>query len=208
MVESARSDVHETIDCTALLRSRDVENLLREGDSHALGRDASMDALLKSEANRAGDGSDNRQPHHVLRIDRFGQVVVEARGLRLRAVLGPAPAGHGDPAPVAVPSGLSTGKVAMGIKRAPAGRGPELTSEQPGAIDSTLHLREHVGRIHVTYDASNVQFAYVDSHNLEFSERRGTRYIHSNYMGWINYLASDLATNLATNLKLSAHDPT
>ena len=75
-------------------------------------------------------------------------------------------------------------------------RSCRCSREQPGTIDSTLHLREHVARIKVDYDASQVRIAYVDSSNLDFKEKRGKRYIHGNYLGWIGYLVNDISTNL------------
>ena len=105
-----------------------------------------------------------------------------------------------DPAPVAVPAGLEGERVVKDIKRALAGRGWEVTGEQPGQIDARLHLRDHVAVIKVTYDASDVRFAYVDSTNLDYKEKRGQRYIHGNYLGWIQYLRTDLATNMQLSL--------
>ena len=105
-----------------------------------------------------------------------------------------------DPAPVAVPAGLEGERVVKDIKRTLAGRGWEVTGEQPGQIDARLHLRDHVAVIKVTYDASDVRFAYVDSTNLDYKEKRGQRYIHGNYLGWIQYLRTDLATNMQLSL--------
>jgi hypothetical protein len=101
-----------------------------------------------------------------------------------------------DPAPVAVPAGMTDANLTKDIKRALAGRGWEVTGEQPGQIDATLHLREHMAKIKVTYDTAKVQFSYVDSNNLDYSEKRGRRYIHRNYLGWLTYLTTDLATNM------------
>ena len=101
-----------------------------------------------------------------------------------------------DPEPVAIPAGLGTEQVVADIKRALIGRGWTVTAEQPGQIDSTLHLREHVARIRVSYDAQQVRFAYVDSSNLDYKLKRGKPYIHGNYLGWLGYLVGDLTTNL------------
>ena len=101
-----------------------------------------------------------------------------------------------DPAPIAIPAGLTQAQVTKEIKRALVGRGWEITTEQPGEIDSTLHLREHVARIKVAYDASQVRIAYLDSTNLDYTDKRGTRYIHPNYLGWIGFLVNDIGTNL------------
>ena len=101
-----------------------------------------------------------------------------------------------DPAPVMVPAGLSQQALVKDIKRTLAGRGWQVSQEQPGVIDSTLHLREHMAKIRVTYDERQVSFAYVDSSKLDFAEKKGRRYIHGNYLGWIGYLVSDLSTNM------------
>jgi hypothetical protein len=100
-----------------------------------------------------------------------------------------------DPAPIAIPATLTQAQVVTEIKRALIGRGWEVTAEQPGEIESTLHLREHVARIKVTYDASQARITYVDSSNLDYTDRRGTRYIHPNYLGWIGFLVNDITTN-------------
>ena len=107
-----------------------------------------------------------------------------------------------DPDPVAIPAGLTAEQVAADVKRALVGRGWEIVSEQPGQIESTLHLREHVATISVSYDDRQVRFAYVDSSNLDYRVKRGEPQIHSNYLGWIGYLVDDLATNLQVSAAL------
>lgn len=100
-----------------------------------------------------------------------------------------------DPAPVAIPAGLSQEQVVKDIKRALIGRGWAISSQAPGQIESTLNLRDHEARIRVTYDSTQVQLAYLDSRNLDYREKRGQRLIHSNYLGWIGFLVKDLDTN-------------
>ncbi|QDH71385.1 hypothetical protein [Marilutibacter alkalisoli] len=106
-----------------------------------------------------------------------------------------------DPDPVAIPAGLDSGQVAKDIKRALAGRGWAVTDEQPGRIDSTLHLRDHVARIRITYDDTHVRFAYIDSINLDHKIKKGVTYIHSNYLSWIGFLVSDLSTNMQLSIE-------
>jgi hypothetical protein len=101
-----------------------------------------------------------------------------------------------DPAPVAVPAGMTTAAVATEIKRSLAGRTWTVANETPGHIDATLHLRKHVARIAIAYDASSVRISYVASENLDYKEKGGKRYIHGNYLSWITNLATDLARNL------------
>lgn len=101
-----------------------------------------------------------------------------------------------DPDPVAIPAGLSQEKAVKDIKRALIGRGWIITAERPGEIDSTLNLRTHTAKIRVTWDAQTVRIAYVDSVDLDYKERKGKRFIHPNYLGWISNIAKDMGTNL------------
>ena len=73
-----------------------------------------------------------------------------------------------DPDPIAIPAGLTQEQVVKDIKRALIGRGWSITTEQPGKIDSTLHLRTHTARIQVTYNESQVRLAYVSSEELDY----------------------------------------
>ena len=104
-----------------------------------------------------------------------------------------------DPDPVAIPAGLSEEQIVKDIKRALIGRGWSVTTEQPGEIQSTLNLRDHVARIKVSYDAQQVRLAYMDSSNLDYKIKRGKPVIHGNYLGWIGFLVNDLNTNFAVS---------
>lgn len=101
-----------------------------------------------------------------------------------------------DPAPVAVPAGMTDEMVVKDIKRALAGRGWVITAEEPGKIDAELNLREHWAKIKVTWDGQRVQYSYVDSRNLDYATKRGQPYIHRNFLGWMSYLQQDTSTNL------------
>ncbi len=101
-----------------------------------------------------------------------------------------------DPPPVAIPAGLSPDKAVKDIKRALIGRGWIITAERPGEIDSSLHLRDHVAKIRVAWDAASVRIAYVDSVNLNYREKKGKKFIHPNYLGWISNIAQDMGTNM------------
>ena len=101
-----------------------------------------------------------------------------------------------DPDPIAVPAGTAPAEVARAIKTALVGRNWTISNEAPGRIESTLHLRAHVARIAVTYDATHVRVAYVSSETLNFKEKKGKRTIHSNYVSWIGNLLGDISRNL------------
>ena len=102
-----------------------------------------------------------------------------------------------DPAPLPVPPQTTVEQVAKAIKAALLHREWTITSEQPGEIGSTLHLRDHIARITITYDTREIRIRYVDSSNLKYEvKRNGTRLIHSNYAGWIQNLVADVRQNL------------
>jgi hypothetical protein len=129
--------------------------------------------------------------HHLRRI-----IVL----LSLLLVAGSAVAGRFvelvNPGPIAVPAGLSDAQVAKEIKRALMGRGWAVAQEQPGHIESTLNLREHVARIDITYDTHQVTVAYADSRNLDYEMKKGKPYIHRNYLSWVNNITTDMASNM------------
>ncbi len=100
-----------------------------------------------------------------------------------------------DPAPVSVPAGLSEAVVLKDIKRALIGRGWTVDAERPGEIDSTLRLRTHIARVRVSWDAQTVRIVYVGSENLDYKVKRGKKFIHPNYLGWVSNIAKDMGTN-------------
>lgn len=106
-----------------------------------------------------------------------------------------------DPPPVPVPAGLTAEQVAKEIKRALLGRGWEVSEQSEGQILSTLHLREHMARIRISYDTRQVAIEYVDSSQLDYKLKKGKPHIHSNYLGWIGYLTRDIGTNLQLALE-------
>lgn len=101
-----------------------------------------------------------------------------------------------NPDPIHVPAGLGEAEVGKAIAYALIGRGWSVTAEKAGETDATLHLREHVARIAITYDTSAVQIKYVDSENLKYEMKDGKPYIHKNYLGWIEFLVQDINRNL------------
>lgn len=116
------------------------------------------------------------------------------------AISAPVQARHAplvNPPAVAIPAGLSDKVVVKEVKRALLQRGWEIDSESPGVINSTLHLREHVAKIRVTYADSQVKLAYVDSTNLDYRKSsNGSEEIHPNYLNWMQFLSNDIKANL------------
>lgn len=102
-----------------------------------------------------------------------------------------------DPAPIAVPTGMNDVQVGKAVKAALLGRGWTVTDEQAGSTGAQLSRDQWVARIRVDFDTKQVRIRYVDSTNLKYEVKRdGTRLIHSNYMGWMQYLSGDIGRNL------------
>lgn len=103
-----------------------------------------------------------------------------------------------NPEPFLIPDGLTEQQVKSTIKTSLAGRTWLVTDEQAGRINATLNIRAHQAKIAVHYDLASkkIRVEYVDSSNLNYLEKKGKVYIHSNYIGWVNNLVGDLSRNL------------
>ncbi len=101
-----------------------------------------------------------------------------------------------NPPAISVSSGISQADVVKAIKIALIKRGWTIGTTRPGEIDASLHLRDHVADIAIDYDTSAIQIKYVGSSNLKYEVKRGTAYIHKNYLGWIQNLSTDIQADM------------
>jgi hypothetical protein len=101
-----------------------------------------------------------------------------------------------DPDPVKVPAGLDRGTVLHVIKKSLLQRGWTVNAESPTQVEATLHLRAHIANIVIDYDTSQVAVHYVSSDNLLYEVKKGTPYIHRNYLTWAQNVASDVEREL------------
>lgn len=101
-----------------------------------------------------------------------------------------------DPAPIAVPSGLAAADVAKAIKAGIVRRGWVVTKDENGQIDATLNIRRHTAKVAIPYNTKEVAIKYVDSTELDYSEKKGKRYIHGNYLKWIRNMQADIQREL------------
>ena len=101
-----------------------------------------------------------------------------------------------DPAPLAVPAGLSTKDVSKAIRTGIATRGWIVNKDENGKIDATLNNREHQVVIAILYDTKQVKVNYVSSQNMNYSEKDGTRYIHKKYTQWTQNVIADINKEL------------
>ena len=102
-----------------------------------------------------------------------------------------------DPEPISVPAGLNIEQVSKAIKVAVASRpGWAITKEDNGQFEVTLNVRQHMLKVNVPYSTSSVAIKYVDSQNLDYSEKKGVKVIHPKWVNWTRNLASDIQREL------------
>jgi hypothetical protein len=90
-----------------------------------------------------------------------------------------------DPPPIAVPAKLSAKDVSKVIRSAILQRGWVAAKDENGVIDAILNVRSHEVKVAIQYDPQQIVIKYVDSKNLDYSEKGGTRHIHKKYNQWI-----------------------
>ena len=101
-----------------------------------------------------------------------------------------------DPEPIAVPAGLASADVAKAIKTGIVRRGWVVTKDENGQIDATLNIRAHTAKVAIPYNTKEVAIRYVDSSELAYSEKKGKRYIHGNYIKWVRNMQADIQREL------------
>jgi hypothetical protein len=101
-----------------------------------------------------------------------------------------------DPPAISVPPGLTDKLVAKSIRLGVAQRGWIVTRQDPGYMEATLHLRTHVAKVGINYDASSIKVRYLESQNLDYAVKKGVPRIHGNYLKWVNNLVGDISLQL------------
>lgn len=101
-----------------------------------------------------------------------------------------------DPPAVTIPEAVEAAEAAKIIKTSLVTRGWTVEKESAGKIDAVLYLRSHVARVSLNYSDKDVKLVYVSSENLDYKEKKGKRYIHKNYLSWVNNVMQDINKNL------------
>lgn len=101
-----------------------------------------------------------------------------------------------DPPAVTIPEAVKAAEAAKIIKTSLVTRGWTVEKESAGKIDAVLYLRSHVARVSLNYSDKDVKLVYVSSENLDYKEKKGKRYIHKNYLSWVNNVMQDINKNL------------
>ena len=111
-----------------------------------------------------------------------------------------------DPPAISVPPGLTDKVVAKSIRLGVAQRGWIVTRQDPGYMESTLHLRTHVAKVGINYDTKSIQIRYLESQNLDYAVKKGVPRIHGNYLKWVNNLVHDISLQLQS-AEMELKDP-
>jgi hypothetical protein len=101
-----------------------------------------------------------------------------------------------EPAPIAVPAGLSNASIVKAVTAAGVGRGWAVSEAGPGQLTAKLVVRLHVLEVLISYSATQVSIQYQSSSELGYEERDGQRYIHPKYGNWTRNLAMDIGVQL------------
>jgi hypothetical protein len=101
-----------------------------------------------------------------------------------------------DPEPLAVPAGITLEQVSKAIKVGVVRRGWIVEKDENSTIEASLHLRTHTARIAIPYTDKQVGIKYLSSDDLNYEERQGKRYIHSNYNNWVKNVRGDIENEL------------
>ena len=101
-----------------------------------------------------------------------------------------------NPDPIAIPAKVSQAEVGKIIKKALIQRKWIVSEDKPGAIKATLLVRDHKARIAIDWNSKDIRISYIDSENLNFTEKKGQKLFHQNYLSWINNLVTDISGEL------------
>ncbi len=89
---------------------------------------------------------------------------------------------------------LTNDDVFKAIVRAGALKGWVITRVDNNTALGTLHLRDHVAVVTITFNTKEYSIKYKSSVNLKYNAEQNT--IHSNYNGWIQNLKHAIDTQL------------
>jgi len=103
------------------------------------------------------------------------------------------------PEPISVPANTAAPAVVKAVQFSLQSRGWSWTKsiEQPGALDATLNVRQHMLKMRISYASGFITMSYLDSAVLQYDFDGGAPKIHPNASKWMDLLAQDIRTNLA-----------
>jgi hypothetical protein len=105
-----------------------------------------------------------------------------------------------DPEPLSVPAGLTLKQVEKAVRVGVVKRGWVITQSNDGSVEATLHLRDHMAKVLVSYDTQHVTLKYLDSSNLDYAVKKDGPVIHKNYLNWARNVMLDINVELQSEI--------
>lgn len=118
-------------------------------------------------------------------------------GFTAAAHAGRAPAPLYTPEPIAIPARATPAQVEAAIREAIRERGWTGNLAAPGHFVAVLHVRKHIAKVNIRFNAKTVTMAYRDSVLLNYAKEDGRETIHNNYNGWVMNLERGVRAAIA-----------
>ncbi len=99
--------------------------------------------------------------------------------------------------PISYSSALTMHQIEKGIMEGCKRRDWNPTKIRDGVIEATLHVRDHVAVVRITYNQESYTVKYAHSENLNYEHgSNGTETIHPNYNRWVQNLIRYINSSL------------
>lgn len=118
-------------------------------------------------------------------------------GFTAAAHAGRAPVPLYTPEPIAIPARATPAQVETAIREAIRERGWTGNLAAPGHFVAVLHVRKHIAKVDIRFNAKTVTMAYRDSVLLNYAKEDGRETIHNNYNGWVMNLERGIRAAIA-----------
>lgn len=99
--------------------------------------------------------------------------------------------------PISYSSPLTMRQIEKGIMEGCKRRDWNPTKVRDGVIDASLHVRDHLAVVRITYNQESYTVKYLRSENLNYEHSsNGTETIHPNYNRWVQNLIRYINSSL------------
>lgn len=93
-----------------------------------------------------------------------------------------------------IPAGLSMKTIGDAIIDGCSVRNWQASEVDPGHMQCTLYIRDHMAKVDIRYDTKAFSITYADSDNLKYNAEKNK--IHRNYNSWVQNLRGDISNEL------------
>lgn len=93
-----------------------------------------------------------------------------------------------------IPAGLDMKTIGDAIIDGCSVRNWQASEVEPGYMQCTLYIRDHMAKVDIRFDTSAYSITYADSDNLKYNAEKNK--IHRNYNSWVQNLRGDINNEL------------